>query len=482
MRKFLAMGLIFFLLSGSVAMAIPAGQIYDVIDRFYIEEVDPALLRQVSVESLGTFLGDSYFKYFTPEQFKEYVDGYTGFYGGIGTQITKVEDKVVIGGVYPDSPAEKAGLRVGDIILRVDGKSVNDLSLSDVALLLRGLPHTSVRVVVSRGTQTWEVVLIRAIIQSPTVSSYALGDVAVIEIQSFNNLTPKLFEDAVAKIHELKPRGVIIDLRNNPGGSITSVLDAIQAIVPVGPVFSMNTRKDGEITFSSFSSPREIKNLVVLVNRNTASAAEIFAACIRDRGLGILIGETTYGKASVQSVFRLKDNSGLRLTTARYFPPSGQYIDQIGVNPDIYVAGKQQQLLRAVEHIRLKNTTMVFTIDKNFLWFNGRNYSADVNTFLQDGRTYVPVRFLAEYMGYDVKWDGENSHVLVEGKKDGRAFNLIIPVGEEYMVYNSVLLELFGKSTIINGRTMVPVRTVAEALGGRVWWDNINKEAIVDWN
>ncbi|MBS4030286.1 MAG: PDZ domain-containing protein [Clostridiales bacterium] len=477
LKKLLAVVLILsILLASSLAFAAPLDEIYGIIEAHYIEEVNSRALRATALEDLGKFLNDPYSNYFSKEQLTHFFEGLSGEYGGIGVQIIQDGNDTVILSVFPGSPAEKAGIKSGDIIVSVDGFVVTGLPLSEVANLIRGDIGTSVVLELRRGSTIIKRIIFREQVDSPTVQSELMGDIGYIWIHTFSENTPKLFRNKLAALRQANPRGYILDLRDNPGGSLGAVLDVAEEFLPAGPMIIMNDRYGIEEVYGNIRDGAALPNLIVLVNGNSASASEILAGAVQDYQAGTLLGDQTFGKASVQTFFVLSDGSGLKLTTARYLTAMGQAIDKIGLTPDLVVSGFEEQLNEAVRRIRSTTSTLVFRIGSDNAWSTAGDIAVDAKPFIDRSRSYVPIRLLAETMGAGVTWNQSTKTVTIK-----KGFNVLeIPVGTSEASLNG---KPYAMDTPIlkEGRTFLPARAVAEALGGRVWWDAGKKEVVVAW-
>ncbi len=476
LKKILSIALVIILLVSSLAYAAPLNEIYEIIEARYIDEVDSAALRATAPEDLHVYLADPYSSYLSPKQLVKFLEEFSGGYGGIGIQIIQHGEDILILSVYPGSPAEKAGLRAGDVIISVEGFTVKSLPLSEVADLIRGEVATSVILEVRRDSTILKRLIFREQVDSPTVYSELMGDIGYIWIQSFSENTPQLFRNKLAALRQANPRGYILDLRDNPGGSLPAVLETAADFLPAGPLVILHDRYGIEEIYFNFNDGEALPNLVVLVNENSASAAEILAGAIQDYEAGIIMGEQTFGKASVQTLFMLSDGGGLKLTTSRYLTAKGQSIDKIGLAPDVAVTGFEEQFNAAVRLIRGATSTLVFQIGSDNAWFTGGDIISYAKPFINGGRSYVPLRLLAETMGANVVWSQAKRTVTIS-----KGFRIIeIPVGQGQARLNG---QFYAMDTPIlkEDRVFLPARAVAEALGGSVWWDGKKKEVIIAW-
>ena len=288
-------------------------------------------------------LGDDYSCYYTADEYKKFMEVTQGNYEGIGAYIsTNSEGYCYIVAPMKDSPAEEAGLKSGDIIYKVNGEVVTGKSSDEIVALIKGKEGTSVKVSVAReGEEDYlDFNVKRRKIESPTVSYEVKKDnIGYIAVSSFDNVTTNQFKEALTELQKKKVKGVVIDLRNNPGGNLDVVVDMLDLFLPKDKLIVYTEDKNGkrQDTYKArkpiaFSVP-----MTVLVNENSASASEIFAGTIKDYGLGKIVGKTTFGKGIVQTVVPLNDGSAIKFTIAKYFTPKGKYIHGKGIKPDVEI-------------------------------------------------------------------------------------------------------------------------------------------------
>lgn len=389
----------------------PNSKITDIIsyidDKFYKEDYDKKELEANAYRGLVSTLDDRYSDYFTKDQYQSFIESSSGEYEGIGAVVTFNKDTGEISIVSPfiGSPAEKAGLLPGDIIKKVDGEAILGLSLEEVvSKKIRGKKDTKVVLSVYRpedrkpsdktneGEEEPKVTepvqvkdedlinieITRDVITQPTVSHEMLENkMGYIRVTGFEEVTYKQFKEAIDDLDKKGQEGLIIDLRNNPGGLLNIVIDMANEMLTEGLIVYTED-KDGNRQVAYSDDKNQFKKpLVVLVNENSASASEIFAGAIKDRGIGTLVGTTTFGKGLVQRVFPLEDGSALKLTIARYFTPNGNYIHDVGIEPDVTIELPEEwqkyltvpreedtQLHRAIEILSEKIKERKATTDK----------------------------------------------------------------------------------------------------------------------
>ncbi|TME90834.1 MAG: S41 family peptidase [Chloroflexi bacterium] len=300
--------------------------------------VDMTKLSHGTVSGLVASLGDPYSTYYDPDQYKRLQDAYEGRYSGIGIYLAFGTGYPTITGTVPGSPAARAGLQGGDQIVKVGGKDTKGATADQATALIQGANGTSVTLTIQRGTSTFDVTLVRTEIQIPSVRSTQLpGHILYVRIYSFGSSTSADF--AAALNDGLKgAKGVVLDLRENPGGFISAADDVISDFVTSGETFELRGRNGSvERHTVSGSHPAPAVRLVVLVDANSASAAEIVAGSLQVHKRAKLIGTVSFGKGSVQQDFPLPDGADIHLTIKRWYLPDGTTIDHKGLQPDVTV-------------------------------------------------------------------------------------------------------------------------------------------------
>lgn len=342
--------------------ASPNSKINDIIryidDKYYLEDYDKEQLKANAYRGLIETLDDRYSGYFTKDQYASFIESSTGEYQGIGAAVNFNEETkdIMIVSPFIGSPAEKAGLLPGDIIKKVDGEDIKGLSLEEVVQnKIRGKKDTKVILTIYRPEivendegeleikdtdvkeeDFMDIEIIRDVISEPTVSYDMLdNNMGYIRVTGFEEVTYQQFKEALVDLESQMLEGLIIDLRNNPGGLLNIVIDMADELLPEGLIVYTEDKEGNRQVAYSDNKHQFNKPLVVLVNENSASASEILAGAVKDSGTGTLVGTTTFGKGLVQRVFPLEDGSAIKLTIAKYFTPSGDYIHDKGITPDI---------------------------------------------------------------------------------------------------------------------------------------------------
>lgn len=476
--------LVLMLLSGASYASDPAALLQEVrsyIRDYYYLAVNENILRHNSVEAIIQALGDPYTSYLSPEEYKEFLEGTTGSYAGVGMQM-RLESFgdvsfPVVTATFDNTPARRAGLLPGDRITAVDGKDISGMALEDVVKLIKGKPGTKVSLTVSRGEGLpFTVDLTREQIELETVTFEMVeGDMGYIYVSQFVEDTGQEARKAVKALMAQGAKGIILDLRDNPGGFLEAAIDMAEIFVPNGEaVVRYRTRRGMEVDNSNgfcIDVP-----LVVLVNGDSASASEIVAGAIKDHGTGTLVGTTTYGKGLVQRVLPLDSVRGahLKFSTAEYFSPKLNQINDKGIAPDYYVEGRTEQLEMAKAVLREKMGQGPTSSGNLFLYpssgesyMDGRNVAGNGKPFLNRGAVMVPLRLLGVFLEGNVSWnDAAKQAILEYGNSQA-----VISVGSDFALVGNEKVKLSSPVRVVDGRVYVPLRLLASFEGISVTWD-----------
>ena len=312
------------------------------IDKYYLyeDEIDTDKLAEGIYSGYTSALGDKYTVYYDEDETKALMESTSGTFSGVGATLTKDADTgyATIVNVYEDSPAEKAGLKAGDILEKIDDHEVGDEQLDTVVSWIKGEKGTEVKITVLRDGEELELTATRDTIEVKTVS-YEMKEnlIGYIRVSEFDTVTYDQFKEALDDLENQGMQGLIVDLRNNPGGSLDTVTNMLRLLLPEGTIVSTkdkNGKKD-EITCDGTHEFK--KPMAVLVNQYSASASEIFSGAVQDYGTAKIVGVTTYGKGVVQQLMDLGDGTCLKVTIAEYYTPNGRSINGKGVEPDVEV-------------------------------------------------------------------------------------------------------------------------------------------------
>ena len=313
-------------------------EINKIIRKNYNGEIDETVLLDSISEGFAIGIGDAYAQYYTAAEYSELKDDLNGKVVGIGVSCVKdTEGYARIISVFPDSPAEVSGIEKGDQIVKVSEIDVLT-NYAEAINALKGDAGEVVLVTYRRAGEEFETEITRRKVTVPSVESEMLdGDIAYIKITEFSSATVNQFESAVGSALDRKAKGIIFDIRNNGGGTVKSAAQMIDIVVPEGPVVhSVDKNGKSKVMYTSDSAELNLP-IVVLTNKGTASAAELFVAALKDYGKAKVVGSNTYGKGVMQDIYPLDDGSALKITTAQFNPPTSENFDGVGIKPDFVV-------------------------------------------------------------------------------------------------------------------------------------------------
>ena len=315
------------------------------IDETYLHDIKEKDLNEGIYKGYVEGLGDQYSAYYDKKETKELSESLDGSFSGIGAVMTQDASSgvITITQVYDDSPAKKAGIKAGDILYRVEEKTVTGKDLDKVVSWIKGKKGTKVNLTLLRGTNSdkIKVTATRDVINVETVKYKVLeNQIGYISISVFDSVTGAQFAKALKQLQKKNIEGLVVDLRNNPGGSLSTVCDILDSILPKGLIVYTKDKNGKKEEYTSDEKHRLNLPMSVLVNGQSASASEIFAGAVQDYGKAEIIGTQTYGKGVVQNLFDLKDGTCVKLTTSEYFTPKGRNIDGKGITPDVKIEYK----------------------------------------------------------------------------------------------------------------------------------------------
>lgn len=345
----------------------------NIIDQYYMEEVDRGKLADGIYKGLVASLGDPYSTYYTKDEYTALMESFTGVYYGIGSTVSQNVSTGIITLVKPfvTGPAYEAGMLPGDILYMVEGEEVTGVDLTEVVSRMKGKEGTKVKLSVIREgvAEPIEFVITRRRIEVPTIEYEMLdGNIGYIAISEFDEVTAQQFRDAIKDLEKQGQVGLVIDLRDNGGGSLDTVVNMLDRMLPEGLIVYTEDKHGIREEKKSDNKESFKKPLAVLINGNSASASEIFAGAIQDYGIGTIVGTTSFGKGIVQSVIpMLEDGTAIKVTVSKYYTPNGRNIHGVGITPDVEEALKEElrkqvvidkkednQLQKAVEVIKGK--------------------------------------------------------------------------------------------------------------------------------
>ena len=308
----------------------------------YTDEVTDEALQEAAIKGYVDGLGDPYSVYYNEEETRSLFESTEGEFGGIGVVLTQNIDTMLITftTVYEDAPGGKAGFKSNDILYKVDGEDITGQDLDHVVSKIRGEKGTDVEITVIRGDsgEEYTAKVTRDTIEVTTVS-YEMkeGNIGYIAVSGFEKVTYHQFEEALAELTNQGMKGLVIDLRNNPGGNLSTVCEMVDLILPEAVIVYTEDKYGNREVISSDEEKQMDLPMAVLINGNSASASEIFASSLKDYDAAKIVGTTSYGKGIVQQIYTLSDDTALKVTTSEYFTGEGTKIHGIGVVPDIEV-------------------------------------------------------------------------------------------------------------------------------------------------
>ncbi len=340
-------------------------EIFGRIKRDYVEPVSDKKLLEDAVRGMLSGL-DPHSAYLVPEEYQELKEGTTGQFGGLGIEVTMENGFIKVVSPIDDTPAQKAGIKAGDLIIRLDDKPVKGMSLTDAVKMMRGEPGSSILLTVVReGEETpLKFTLIRAIIKVKSVKSRMLEkNYGYVRISSFQSGTGESLLEAISSLKKENAgnlKGLVLDLRNNPGGVLNAAVEVSDAFLKSGLIVYTEGRiENSEMRFNA--SPDDVIDgaaMVVLINAGSASASEIVAGALQDQKRAVIMGEKSFGKGSVQTILPTSSGAAVKLTTARYYTPSGRSIQAEGIEPDIALARIKLESLEKSEFAPVKEADL----------------------------------------------------------------------------------------------------------------------------
>jgi len=331
---------------------------WDIILSDYVEQsrIDTANLSRSAIEGMLKTLEDPYSSYLDEEQYALGTSLLEGSFNGIGAYVTVEDGKIVIIAPIADSPADKAGIRAGDVILQIDGESAADMSLAEAIIKIRGQEGTAVKLLILHegDTEPVEKEIVRAAFDIPSIRFEMMEEFAYINITDFTERTADELAEAIESLKEANAAGIILDLRGNPGGLLDAVVDIASSFLTEGTVVKIRSNQGEETVINVASDkPKTDLPMVVLVDEGSASGSEVLAGALQDHDRAVIAGTTTYGKGSVNALYPLIDGSGLYITTGRWLTPDDRLIEGQGIQPDIPLEFTGDEAVQwALEYLR----------------------------------------------------------------------------------------------------------------------------------
>ena len=352
-------------------------QVFNTVQQNYVDEVDPKVLYEGALKGMMSSLGDPYTVYLDATDMRSMNDTTSGNFYGVGLSISKPVESTAVKPAYVDvvspiqnTPGFKAGIQSGDKIIEIDGEPTPEMSMEVVLSKLRGERGAPVEVTILRGTSvTFKKTLIRDLIEVPTVEYGMIGKVGYVKLIQFTPETEVHLQEALDSFASIGYTGLIIDVRNNPGGLLDSAVNIADKFIDSGVIVSTKGRILGSNeVFNASKDKTTVKKgipIIVLINKGSASASEILSGALKDHHLAYLVGNRTYGKGSVQTISRLPESNGIKLTIAKYYTPSDTNINVVGIPPDLeigypdYTDEENKEYLRLLESDEVAKTVAV---------------------------------------------------------------------------------------------------------------------------
>lgn len=331
--------------------ALPVSEfsnVENIIEKYYLHDYDMKDIQYAGLKAMVDELGDPYSEYYTPEEFATFQQEASGEYFGLGMEITMDGEAQLARVVrfFDGSSAEEAGVKVGDLIISVNGEDMTGKELPEISQRCLGEEGTFLTIGIKRGDETLEFEIERRAVEKNMVDYKMLQDgIGYMQIIQFGGNCEQLFGEAMDYFQQNGAKGIVIDLRDDPGGYLSTVVNVLDKLLPAGTLVYTEDKNGKKETWTSGPSCIDLP-VTLIVNGNTASAAEIFAGAVQDFGYGEVVGTTTYGKGVVQVVLPIESTGGgMKITTSQYYTPSGRTIDKNGIYPDYYVKLQQDFIL-----------------------------------------------------------------------------------------------------------------------------------------
>lgn len=393
-------------------------EVLDYISKYNVSGVKKDELIRAAIEGMIYQLDDPYTSYFTADELKQFQDSINQDYVGIGVTLYFDNNKLYVDSVISGSPAEKSGIKAGDIITRINGEPVTG---PETAGGLAGEENTQVTVTVQRSGITKLFTVNRAEIYLPTVNA-AISDskIGYIQLTSFAENADEDFADALSKLQASGMKSLVLDLRDNGGGYIDTANNIAKHFIDKG-ILMYTQDQSGLLVPQAITDGVKIGvPVVIITNENSASASEILTGALRDNHVATTVGTTTYGKARIQNVISLSNGDALKLTTEKYLTPSKEDFNKIGLKPDFEVKNSTAQLITAFSLAGMKN--MRISGDSRSLSVNGESFSGTLDTIKKGNSIYVPSRVLTSLVLGEVSWNAKDKKIIVTdgaGRRNG---------------------------------------------------------------
>ena len=395
-------------------------EVFTYIKEVHINNPDSATLYRGAIEGLIDTLDDPYTEYMSPEDFEEYTRYLDNTYAGVGIELLPGEGYPKVLDTIDNTPAKRAGIKPGDLLIEVDGVDVYNEPLDMVVQKVRGPEGTTVKLTIRReGQEDFVLELVRKSINAPTVYKEMLaGGTGYLRVYNFSSDTANEFRKALTELIREGAAQLILDLRNNPGGYLQAAVQVAGNFLEPGElVVSTVDRKGVRTEYRTEETPVfKGGDVVVLVNEYSASAAELLAGALQDHGVAVLLGSRTHGKGTVQGLISLDSGGALKITQARYHTPKDRIIDGQGLAPDVQVLTPGLQIVAARRYLEQpEKVTITFELDSPEAFVNGESVVLLYPVIQRSGEIYLPLRFVMESCGWRVDWQERDGSIMVSG-------------------------------------------------------------------
>ena len=390
-------------------------RIHEVLQKIVEQHVNSKLdirkLTDGAIRGIVEETGDPYTAYFTEDEFSDFIGEVEGQFSGIGIYIEQRGQAFFVESVLEDSPASEAGLRSGDEIVVINGQKIAGKSVGEVTDEMKGQPGTQIEIQVRRQNQLINKIIKREDIQVSPVDSIMLDDkIGYMALYTFSYNIADVFSEQVTRLKNDGMKGLIIDLRDNPGGHIEGAIDIADLFIPKGTLVNMVDRSGKKLSVPATGKGSAFP-IVVLVNGNTASASEILSGALQDHHAAWIIGTKTFGKGTVQEITPLEKGGVLKMTVEEYFSPNMHKINGKGITPDEVVQNSNEQIVKAITY--LKGSTSLHLFADGNVSFSGFPPAASHFVKKVNGRWYVALRPFAQVYGYRINWNGTKQQVAL---------------------------------------------------------------------
>lgn len=396
-------------------------EVIDLITGYHVSGVEAEDLDTASIEAAIVSLNDPYTEYFTRDKWQAFMDSLENQYSGIGIRVGTNERGFFVLEVFPDSPAEEAGMLDGDYIIAVDGEETEGLTTDELVSRITGPQGTEVILTVNRNGETLALPVERRDIRVPALNARLIEPgIGYVRVMNFSSDADDLLLEEMQRMSEEGMEALILDLRNNPGGLLESAAHMAALFMEDGVLIHARDRSGREVPYPIGSEQPFDVPVFILVNEYSASASEVLAGSLQDYGIARLIGQKTYGKGSVQSMFELSDGSVLKLTVQEYLTPLKRPVNHVGLEPDVPVYGDAPQLITALQMAGDINVRI--ELDNERMSVNGVPVLDRFPVIREDGMVYVPSRVLAAVVEGTAEWDAAERSVIIRTPETEAAY------------------------------------------------------------